>query len=211
MQMNCKLGGEPWMIKQQARNTCIIGIDTYHDTDRKGKNITGFVSSLNKNCTQWFSQVVHQCSKQEISDGLTKMMASAISAYKVRNDGVLPGTSFIPRFRSLKKFVRIFVLFLSQIMTKTRNRTHCNISRRRWRRSATVYSRTRTSTDKGTVKTKFLMNFTRVGFDRDKDYIDQCSGWEPQMAYIVLKKRINQRFFRHDEVYVDVCMCSDYF
>ena len=32
MQMNCKLGGEPWMIKQQAKKTIIIGIDTYHDT-----------------------------------------------------------------------------------------------------------------------------------------------------------------------------------
>ena len=34
MQMNCKLGGEPWMIKQQAANTVIIGIDTYHDTGK---------------------------------------------------------------------------------------------------------------------------------------------------------------------------------
>ena len=32
IQMNCKLGGEPWMIQQKAANTMIIGIDTYHDT-----------------------------------------------------------------------------------------------------------------------------------------------------------------------------------
>ena len=36
MQMNCKLGGEPWMIKQQAKKTIIIGIDTYHDTGDTG-------------------------------------------------------------------------------------------------------------------------------------------------------------------------------
>ena len=66
IQMNCKLGGEPWMIQQKAANTMVIGIDTYHDTDRKGKNITGFVSSLNKNWTQWYSQIVMQSSKQEI-------------------------------------------------------------------------------------------------------------------------------------------------
>ena len=33
-----------------------------------------------------------------------------------------------------------------------------------------------------------------------KTYIDSEKNWEPQLAYIVLKKRINQRFFRHDEV-----------
>ena len=32
IQMNCKLGGEPWMIQQKAANTMVIGIDTYHDT-----------------------------------------------------------------------------------------------------------------------------------------------------------------------------------
>ena len=32
MQMNCKLGGVPWMVKQYAKKTIIIGIDTYHDT-----------------------------------------------------------------------------------------------------------------------------------------------------------------------------------
>ena len=32
--------------------------------DRKGKNITGVVSSLNQNCDQWFSQIVMQSSKE---------------------------------------------------------------------------------------------------------------------------------------------------
>jgi len=35
IQMNCKLGGEPWMIQQKAANTMVIGIDTYHDTGEK--------------------------------------------------------------------------------------------------------------------------------------------------------------------------------
>ena len=34
MQMNCKLGGVPWMVKQYAKKTIIIGIDTYHDTGK---------------------------------------------------------------------------------------------------------------------------------------------------------------------------------
>ena len=33
-------------------------------SDRKGKNITGVVSSLNQNCDQWFSQIVMQSSKE---------------------------------------------------------------------------------------------------------------------------------------------------
>ena len=72
MQMSCKLGGIPWQVKINLKNTMIIGIDTYHDTDRKGKNLTGFVSSYNKNATKWYSQTVQMCSKQEISDGLSK-------------------------------------------------------------------------------------------------------------------------------------------
>ena len=54
--------------------------------DRKGKNITGFVSSLNKNCTQWYSQIVMQSSKQEISDGLARCMAEALFQYKRRQE-----------------------------------------------------------------------------------------------------------------------------
>ena len=39
-----------------------------------------------KNCTQWYSQVCFQSSKQEISDGLTRMMAVAMAQYKVGID-----------------------------------------------------------------------------------------------------------------------------
>jgi len=147
MQMNCKLGGEPWMVKQQCANTVIIGIDTYHDTDRKGRNITGFVSSLNKNCTQWYSQVCFQSSKQEISDGLTRMMAVAMAQYKVRNQ-VLPERVVIYR---------------------------------------------------DGVGDGQLQYIHEHELPQINAYIDSNTNWEPQLAYIVLKKRINQRFFRHDE------------
>ena len=74
MQMSCKLGGVPWQVKMNIKNTMIVGIDTYHDTDRKGKNLTGFVSSYNTNATRWYSQIVQMSSKQEISDGLCKFL-----------------------------------------------------------------------------------------------------------------------------------------
>merc|ERR1712098_40799 len=35
LQMNCKLGGEPWAVKIPLKNTMILGYDTYHDTVRR--------------------------------------------------------------------------------------------------------------------------------------------------------------------------------
>merc|ERR1712058_118511 len=45
IQMNCKLGGEPWAVKIPMKDTMIIGYDTYHDTLHKGKSVGAVVAS----------------------------------------------------------------------------------------------------------------------------------------------------------------------
>lgn len=49
IQMNVKLGGEAWAVNIPLKKTMIIGIDTYHDSSRRGRSIGGFVSSYNNN------------------------------------------------------------------------------------------------------------------------------------------------------------------
>lgn len=152
MQMSCKLGGVPWQVKINLKNTMIIGIDTYHDTDRKGKNLTGFVSSYNKNATKWYSQTVQMCSKQEISDGLTHMMEGALEAWRYYNNNQLPDRIIIYRDGvGDGQLSYIHDHELPQIQTKI------------------------------------------------NEYIGHGYDHEPQLLYIVLKKQINQRFFRMNE------------
>merc|ERR1712029_918333 len=47
IQINCKLGGEPWSVKIPLKNTMVIGYDTYHDTMHKSKSVGALVASLN--------------------------------------------------------------------------------------------------------------------------------------------------------------------
>lgn len=48
----------------------VVGIDTYHDSAKKGRSVGGFVASLNKTFTRYYSQTVFQSNMQELIDGL---------------------------------------------------------------------------------------------------------------------------------------------
>nr|DBA32427.1 TPA: hypothetical protein GDO54_000221 [Pyxicephalus adspersus] len=81
LQMNCKLGGELWSVEIPMDKLMIIGIDIYHDTLAGKKSIAGFVASMNKEMTRWFSRCVVQEQKQEIVDGLKVCMQAALHAW----------------------------------------------------------------------------------------------------------------------------------
>ncbi|XP_018408744.1 PREDICTED: piwi-like protein 1 [Nanorana parkeri] len=96
LQMNCKLGGELWSVEIPASQMMVIGIDIYHDTLSGKRSIAGFVASMNKGMTRWFSQCVVQDKKQEIVDGLKVCMQGALhSWFKV--NGTLPNRIVIYR------------------------------------------------------------------------------------------------------------------
>ena len=52
IQMNCKLGGEPWAVNIPMENTMVIGYDTYHDSAQKGRSVGAVVASMNKTFTK---------------------------------------------------------------------------------------------------------------------------------------------------------------
>ncbi|XP_032223626.2 piwi-like protein 1 [Nematostella vectensis] len=89
IQLNCKLGGEAWAVDIPLKNLMIVGIDTYHDSSQKGRSVGGFVASLNKPCTRYYSRCTFQHSGQELVDGLKVCMTAALRQWQQIN-GVLP-------------------------------------------------------------------------------------------------------------------------
>lgn len=85
LQMNCKVGGSLWSVKIPLKNVMICGIDTYHDTKKKDSSVGAFIASLNETYTEWFSRAVIQSQKEELINGLTQALISALHAYKQRN------------------------------------------------------------------------------------------------------------------------------
>ncbi|NXY90108.1 PIWL1 protein, partial [Alcedo cyanopectus] len=78
LQMNCKMGGELWTVEIPLKQLMIVGIDCYHNTTSGKQSVAGFVASINQTMTRWFSHSVVQCPGQELVDGLTSCLQSAL-------------------------------------------------------------------------------------------------------------------------------------
>ena len=62
----------------------VIGIDVYHE--RGNRSVAGFVASMNRSLTRWFSRAVFQTQREELVTGLGECMNQALSNYhKVRS------------------------------------------------------------------------------------------------------------------------------
>ena len=59
LQMNCKAGGAPWTVDMKlAKPTMIVGLDVHHggDLEHKAGSVAGFVATMNRECTQYYSR-----------------------------------------------------------------------------------------------------------------------------------------------------------
>ena len=81
MQINCKLGGELWAVDIPLRGLMICGIDVYHDPSSRGNSVAGFVASLNRLATRWYSKAIMQQAHQEVIDGLKHCFTESIKKY----------------------------------------------------------------------------------------------------------------------------------
>merc|ERR1719168_56283 len=78
IQMNCKLGGEPWAVKMPMTDTMVIGYDTYHDTVQKGRSVGAIVASMNSSMTKYISIAnLHSNPHQELNNSMTKYLSIA--------------------------------------------------------------------------------------------------------------------------------------
>ncbi|XP_014222980.1 piwi-like protein Ago3 isoform X2 [Trichogramma pretiosum] len=98
LQMNCKLGGALWALKNPFANAMICGIDVHHAGIGHGSrgSVAAFVASLDRLLTTWHSRVCMQGQNQELIDLLKQCLLSSIKVYKERN-GQFPDKIFIYR------------------------------------------------------------------------------------------------------------------
>ena len=89
VQMNCKLGGEPWAVDIPLKNTMVLGYDTYHDSLHKDKSVGALVASINKTFTRFISSAEFHSNQSELTDRMTPGIAKAIRKY-VEFNGVVP-------------------------------------------------------------------------------------------------------------------------
>lgn len=87
LQMGVKMGGAGWSIKfPPPQSYMIVGMDTYHDSAKKGYSCVATVASLNNNFTKytWATGMVQH--KQEVNTVLEGQFAKMIKQFiKVNN------------------------------------------------------------------------------------------------------------------------------
>lgn len=90
IQMNCKLGGAPWMVKIPVGGLMTIGFDVSHDTSDKSKAYGAFIASMDlKQCQQYYSGVAGHRAGEECSGNIVIHMKNAFKKY-MQNHGTLP-------------------------------------------------------------------------------------------------------------------------
>jgi len=89
IQMNCKLGGEPWAVKMPLKNTMIIGYDTCKDSIHKDKSVGAVVASVNSTFTKFISLAHYYSNQSEMTIRMCLDIAKVLRRYKAVN-GCLP-------------------------------------------------------------------------------------------------------------------------
>lgn len=89
IQLNVKMGGEVWGVEIPIRNMMVIGIDTYHDSAKKGRSVGAFIASMNNNLTRYYSRCAFQSTHEELQNALKVCMQGALRNYHQIN-GALP-------------------------------------------------------------------------------------------------------------------------
>ena len=82
IQLNCKLGGAPWMIKYPLKGAMIIGFDVTHDTNDKSKSYGAFVASMDLQiAVEYYSAVSAHTNGEEMSNNIGNHMVHALRMY----------------------------------------------------------------------------------------------------------------------------------
>jgi aubergine len=90
IQINCKLGGAPWMVKFPLKGVMACGFDVTHDTKNKKKSYGAFIASMDlKEKVEFYSGVSAHLEGNEIAGNIELHMYAALKTYKDTH-GVLP-------------------------------------------------------------------------------------------------------------------------
>lgn len=97
IQLNCKLGGAPWMIKFPLKGVMAVGFDVTHDTSDRSKSYGAFVASMDlKETVNFFAAVSPHKDGEELSTNIGIHMLQATKEFKDQH-GTLPERIFYYR------------------------------------------------------------------------------------------------------------------
>lgn len=96
LQIQCKVGGQPWIVKIPFKGVMFLGIDSYHDPLHKGRSVLAVVASIDPNASQWYTRTTFQEPNEEIGNTLQLSMTACLKKFKERN-GSLPNRIFVYR------------------------------------------------------------------------------------------------------------------
>lgn len=83
IQLNCKLGGAPWMIKFPLKGVMAIGFDVTHDTNNRSNSFGALVASMDlKLKVKYFSAVAAHTSGEELSNNIAIQVVQALKQFK---------------------------------------------------------------------------------------------------------------------------------
>jgi aubergine-like protein len=145
IQLNCKLGGEAWTLDIPLKGLMVVGIDSYHDSAKKGQSVGALVASMNASLTKYYSRCLFQHTHQELLDGLKICLQAALRQYYNVN-GAAPAKIIIYRDG----------VGDGQLDTVIQHEVP-----------------------------QLFETFKSIGTD-----------YKPQVAFVIVKKRLNTRFFR---------------
>jgi len=94
-QMSAKIGAQLWTVNIPLKATLIVGIDICHDSQAHC-SILGFVSTLNSEASNYYSQVQRVDANQEISTKLRTCMVNSLRQFQTVV-GQLPERVFVYR------------------------------------------------------------------------------------------------------------------
>ncbi|CAH1233753.1 PIWIL1 [Branchiostoma lanceolatum] len=183
IQMNCKLGGEIWAVEIPMKNIMVVGIDCYPDSLTKGKSVAGVVASMNNSLTRWYSRCTFQHTGQELIDGLKVCVQAALKKYNELNmnlpdrvifyrDGVGDGQLAAVVEHEIPQVLETFKNLSADYKYSTRSRISLQ---------ATIDN----------LEIPVQHEIPQV-LDTFKNL---SAGYNPKVAWIVVNKRINAKFF----------------
>lgn len=88
IQINCKLGGAPWLVTIPKKGMMIIGFDVCHDSQRKNISFGALVATMNDAHTSYYSCVEPHESGEELSVHFATGITKALVKYKAKNNAL---------------------------------------------------------------------------------------------------------------------------